>query len=268
MAPRQDAALAELPLRPTEPYDIPSEIRDVVNRPESSEVRIISKAVLAMPHEVNDSVVPQFNDDEDDIYIQGNHIEGYSPLNGSTNITSDKRRAQEKIKKVDQSIVTYRGSSPGGTAVDIIEILDTPSPPETIQYKDHIENLANNGKWHFTGPGDILFAAHIPSCVPFLGYLYPSPSLNSDHSIQVSADDTDNLAEQVSNEDVDMESSNTSQSVSEKIAAMDDRERALATRFKPLRAKRLRYSRSGLTRSYAKSMNVKQATRGWIKRRR
>ncbi|KAI9287968.1 hypothetical protein BC943DRAFT_317515 [Umbelopsis sp. AD052] len=219
-APQQDDVFDAIPSQPTAPGDIPSEIRDDVDRPENAERRIIPMALLDMPHKVDDSVVPQFNDDEDDVYIQ------------------------EKIKKVDQSIVTYRGSSPGGTAVDIIEILDTPSPPDTVQYKEHTNNFANNG------------------------YLYPSQSFDSDQSIQLPTDEMDIVAEQVNIEDLDMAPYTTSQSVSEKIAAMDDRERALATRFKPLRAKRLRYSRSGLTRSYAKSMNVKQANRGWIKRRR
>ncbi|KAG2175113.1 hypothetical protein INT44_007591 [Umbelopsis vinacea] len=243
-APQQDDVFDAIPSQPTAPDDIPSEIRDDADRPENAERRIIPMALLDMPVEVDDSVVPQFNDDEDDVYIQGNHIEGYSKLNGSTIMPSDKRNPKEKIKKVDQSIVTYRGSSPGGTAVDIIEILDTPSPPDTIQYKEHTNNFANNG------------------------YLYPSQSFDSDQSIQLPTDEMDIVAEQVNIEDLDMAPYTTSQSVSEKIAAMDDRERALATRFKPLRAKRLRYSRSGLSRSYAKSMNVKQANRGWIKRRR
>ncbi|KAI8579135.1 hypothetical protein K450DRAFT_244052 [Umbelopsis ramanniana AG] len=266
MAPQQ-GVLDSLPIRPTRPNEIPSVIRDEVDGPENPELPIIPKALLDMTHEADDSVVPQFNDDEDDVYIQGNYIEGYSSLNGSTIMTSGKRRTKEKIKKDDQRIVTYRGSSPGGTAVDIIEILDTPSPPDTIQYKDHAKNLANNGKWEFTGKAALCCCSHT-YLISFLGYLYPSQSFDPDQSIQLPADEMDNVAEQVNSEDVDMAPYDTSQAVSEKIAAMDDRERALATRFKPLRAKRLRYSRSGLTRSYAKSMNVKQANRGWIKRRR
>ncbi|CAO3670317.1 unnamed protein product [Umbelopsis ramanniana] len=182
----------------------------------SDSFRISDLPILTSPQSSDDSVIPQFNDDEDAAYLKSNDMEDHPALNGSTIIVSDKRRLQEKGIKIIPGTITYRGYSPGGTSVDIIEVIDSPSPP-AISHNDYINDVASD--------------------------------------------------EQVNNEDLSTESFHDSHSVSEEFATMDESEDAVATDYKPLAAKRLRYYRNGLGRSYAKRMNTKLSTRGWIKRK-
>jgi hypothetical protein len=88
--------------------------------------------------------MPQFNDDEDAAYLKSNPTEDHPVLNGSTIVISDRRRLQEKSMNSTSGTIAYRGSSPGGTTVDIIEILDTPSPP-TISHNNYINGVASDG---------------------------------------------------------------------------------------------------------------------------
>lgn len=206
----------------------------------SDSFRISDLPILTSPQSSDDSVIPQFDDDEDAAYLKSNDTEDHPALNGSIIIVSDKRRLQEKGMKSTPGTITYRGSSPGGTSVDIIEVIDSPSPP-AISHNDYINDVASDGTGHFDTRA-IITASDIPSCVFY-------------------------LTEQVNNEDLSTESFHDSHSVSEEFAVMDESEDAVATDYKPLAAKRLRYYRNGLGRSYAKRMNTKRSTRGWIKRK-
>jgi hypothetical protein len=98
---------------------------------------------------VDEPVVPQFNEHEDDVYMQDSHIDQDSTLNGTSITNSDKDGPQTKFKQFGQNTVIYRGVSPGGSAVDIIEILDSPSPPESTPYKDHDKSNIHNSNLRF-----------------------------------------------------------------------------------------------------------------------
>lgn len=103
-----------------------------------------SRSPMTMTPRKDDSVIPQFNDDEDAAYLESNHMEDYTSSTRSTMTISDRAILQKEAMKSDSSTVAYRGSSPGGTSVDIIEILDTPSPPE-ISHGDHINGVTSDG---------------------------------------------------------------------------------------------------------------------------
>ncbi|CAO3670321.1 unnamed protein product [Umbelopsis ramanniana] len=110
----------------------------------SDSFRISDLPILTSPQSSDDSVIPQFNDDEDAAYLKSNDMEDHPALNGSTIIVSDKRRLQEKGIKIIPGTITYRGYSPGGTSVDIIEVIDSPSPP-AISHNDYINDVASDG---------------------------------------------------------------------------------------------------------------------------
>ena len=143
MAPRQDDTLVELPYGYADSYNSPSVLKDISNS-RFDTFKISESPIPTSPQSSDDSVIPQFNDDEDAAYLKSNPMEDHPALNGSPIIISDRRRLQKEVMKSTSGTIAYRGSSPGGTSVDIIEILDTPSPP-AISHNDYINDVASNG---------------------------------------------------------------------------------------------------------------------------